>query len=140
MKRLPILLLLLSGCAADTMLFSLIDVSDTDTETWEKVEAGAREWEVLDMYMDPEGEPVYIRVEPSLDGPAGLAYPSDRKIFINSLFPIRMKGTVTHELGHVLLDLGHLPPKLGVMSTPHHSDVLTVYDLEFACEEAERCY
>ena len=115
-----ILILLLSGCSTEgDTLFSLVDVNGIDAETWEKVEAGAHEWAVLDLYLDPDGEPIYIRVEDDVDGAAGLAHIGNREIFLNSLFPARLKGAAVHEFGHVLLETpNHLPPKLGVMS-PH---------------------
>lgn len=134
----------LMGCSnGDELVFSLERRENIDDDQWARIEAGATEWAPLRLYYDRNvgNADRVIAVEMDELEAAGLAFPDESRIVLSSLYLARLQGTVTHELGHVLLDTDeHLPANRGIMSSPHVGKVLTVDDLEFACRVAARCY
>lgn len=76
---------------------------------------------------------------------AGLHPVDQRVVFLNAkLYGIDngfyLDGTAAHEIGHMLLDSGHLPEgRIGLMSAAPHPWFLQPDDLWFACDQAQRC-
>ncbi len=73
---------------------------------------------------------------------AGLHPRGERVIFIHAgISKGYLREVVAHELGHLLLDAGHLPTyQSGLMSGPSESSTLTDDDYAFACaSKSRRC-
>jgi len=121
------------------------------------IASGARQWKNIGFDVREPGEPIDTTLPPedvividlyrdtglqAENKFGGLSDRVKRVSFINAgLTDFRLMGTVTHELGHQLLNTSeHLPREAyGVMTPGSNSWSLQAADYELACRVAQRC-
>ena len=148
MRWIAVFALVLSGCGdppPTTVSIHVVDATEAETAA---IFAGSTVWESCLFEILPPGDDsggvfVHVSVSVVLDGAAGRADIHTSSIWLNRAFsdyPDYFGAVGAHELGHVLLvSKAHLSPRVGLMSSPHHTPTLTDDDQALACREAGRC-